>query len=142
MKTRRSSFIREVNARVDEKMGWNDATQGITTYLVNGNHVDLIKNYGLIPMSEIVTQSKPWYEHTGAKREVVCATPSFHLERKQFTPQRSVTCLESQSLKVSGNSFRAQGVTSQYTGSKSSSFSSYLPRFPKPKTSCNFLTVV
>jgi len=67
MKTRRSSFIREVNARVDEKMGWNDATQGITTYLVNGNHVDLIKNYGLIPMSEIVTQSKPWYEHKGTK---------------------------------------------------------------------------
>ena len=60
------AFIREVKLRV-EKMGWNDANQGITTYQVDGNNGDLIKNYGLIPMSEIATQSKPWYEHTGAK---------------------------------------------------------------------------
>jgi hypothetical protein len=62
------ALIREVKARV-EKMGWNDATQGITTYLVNGNSVDLVENYGLIPMNEIKDQSKPWYEHNGAKKQ-------------------------------------------------------------------------
>ena len=48
------AFIREVKLTV-EKMGWNDANQGITTYQADGNNVDLIKNYGLISMSEIVT---------------------------------------------------------------------------------------
>jgi hypothetical protein len=52
-------------------MGWNDATQ--CTYQVNGNSADLGKNYGLIPMNEIAAQSKPWYEHTGAKKEECAA---------------------------------------------------------------------
>jgi hypothetical protein len=60
------NFIDKVKARVG-KMGWNHATQGITTYQVNGQDVDLIQNYGLIELQEIQDQSKPWYEHNGAK---------------------------------------------------------------------------
>jgi hypothetical protein len=60
------AFVREVKARA-EKMGWTNDTQGITTYQVDGENVDLIENYGLIPMNEIQDQSKPWYEVTGAK---------------------------------------------------------------------------
>jgi hypothetical protein len=53
------AFMREVKSRV-EKMGWNDSAQGITTYLIDGENVDLIENYGIIPMDEIWDQSKPW----------------------------------------------------------------------------------
>lgn len=60
------NFIDKVKARVG-KMGWNHATQGITTYQVNGQDVDLIQNYGLIELQEIQDQSKPWYEHNGAQ---------------------------------------------------------------------------
>lgn len=60
------AFMREVKARVN-KMGWNNATQGITTYQIDGEDVDLIENYGIIPMNEIRDQSKPWYEHNGAR---------------------------------------------------------------------------
>ena len=60
------AFMREVKARV-KRMGWDNDTQGITTYLIDGENVDLIENYGLIPMGEIRDQSKPWYEHNGAQ---------------------------------------------------------------------------
>lgn len=60
------NFIDKVKARA-EKMGWNNATQGITTYQVDGQDVDLIEHYGLIDITEIQDQSKPWYEHDGAK---------------------------------------------------------------------------
>jgi hypothetical protein len=58
--------VREVKARA-EKMGWTNETQGVTTYQVDGENINLIKNYGLIPMSEIQDQSKPWYEVTGVQ---------------------------------------------------------------------------
>jgi hypothetical protein len=58
------TFIRDVKLRV-EKMGWDQDVQGITTYLVDNERVDLIKNYDLIPMREFQDQSKPWYKHIG-----------------------------------------------------------------------------
>jgi hypothetical protein len=53
------AFIRDVKLRV-EKMGWDHDVQGIKTYLVDNKRVDLIENYGLIPMTEIQDQSKLW----------------------------------------------------------------------------------
>jgi hypothetical protein len=61
-----TAFVDKVKARV-KKMGWDNATQGITTYQVDGQPVDLIEHYGLIEMSIIQDQSKPWYESTGAQ---------------------------------------------------------------------------
>jgi hypothetical protein len=60
------AFMREVKKRA-QKMGWDNDTQGITTYLINGENIDLIENYGIIPMNEIQDQSRPWYEHNGAQ---------------------------------------------------------------------------
>jgi hypothetical protein len=60
-----TAFFKKVQAR-DKKMGWDNATQGITTYQVNGQAVDLLEHYGRIEMSVIWDQSKPWYETTGA----------------------------------------------------------------------------
>jgi hypothetical protein len=60
-----TAFFKKVQARA-KKMGWDNATQGITTYQVNGQAVDLLEHYGRIEMSVIWDQSKPWYETTGA----------------------------------------------------------------------------
>jgi hypothetical protein len=68
-------FIRDVKLRV-EKMGWDHDVQGITTYLVDNERVDLIENYGLIPMREIQDQFKPWYEHNGALVNQLKTMPS------------------------------------------------------------------
>jgi hypothetical protein len=62
-----TAFVKKVQARAKKMgMGWDNATQGITTYQVNGQAVDLLKHYGRIKMSMIRDQSKPWYETTGA----------------------------------------------------------------------------
>jgi hypothetical protein len=61
-----TSFLKKMQARA-KKMGWDNETQGITTYQVDGQPVDLIEHYGRIEMSAIRDQSKPWYETTGAQ---------------------------------------------------------------------------
>jgi hypothetical protein len=63
-----TGFIDRVKARA-KKMGWDNEIQGITTYQVNGRTVDLIKQYGLIDITEIHVQSQPWYLHNGAKAD-------------------------------------------------------------------------
>ena len=81
-------FIREVKARV-ENMGWNNIDQGIVTYQVDGDDIDLIENYGLISMQEIQDQSKPWYEHDGAKATSRAAqnnTLMFEMLMNSITP--------------------------------------------------------
>ena len=40
-----TSVIKKVQARA-KKMGWDNPTQGITTYQVDGQPVDLFKHYG------------------------------------------------------------------------------------------------
>ena len=64
--SRALTFIRDVKARV-KKMGWDNPTQGITTYQVDGSATDLIEKYGLIKSDDIKTQSEPYYTSTGAK---------------------------------------------------------------------------
>lgn len=61
-----TAFIDKVKVRAN-KMGWTDATQGITIYNVNGENVDIIEHYGLVDITDIHDQSKPWYLHNGAK---------------------------------------------------------------------------
>jgi hypothetical protein len=61
-----TSFLEKVQARA-KKMGWDNATQGITTYQVGGQPVDLLVHYGRIEMSVIQDQSKPWYKTTGVQ---------------------------------------------------------------------------
>lgn len=63
-----TSFIKKMQARA-QKMGWDDSTQGILTYQVDGQDIDLLEHYGRIEMSIIRDQSKPWYETTGAKKQ-------------------------------------------------------------------------
>ena len=63
------SFLKKMQARA-KKMGWDNETQGITTYQVDGQPVDILEHYGRIEMCAIWDQSKPWYETTGAAKSI------------------------------------------------------------------------
>ena len=62
------SIINDISAQV-RKMGWDHPVQGIVTYQVNGNNIDLIQGYGHIALDEIRSQSEPYYLHYGANAD-------------------------------------------------------------------------
>jgi hypothetical protein len=62
-----TSFVSAVKDRA-VKMGWTSATQGVTTYTVNGSQINVIEDYGRIGTADLRTQSEPFYLATGARR--------------------------------------------------------------------------
>ena len=61
-----SRFEKDVQARV-KRMGWDDVNQGITTYTVDGQSIDIITDYGRITKEDIKTQSEPLFLSGGAR---------------------------------------------------------------------------
>ena len=59
------NFEKAVERRA-RAMGWYHAQQGILTFTVDGESLDLITDYGRIDIGEIKTQSEPIYLATGA----------------------------------------------------------------------------
>ena len=68
-----SRFEKDVESRA-KSMGWNNALQGITTYLdQDGQSINIITDYGRITKEEIKTQSEPLFLATGAKYQTRAA---------------------------------------------------------------------
>eukprot|EP00956_Cyclotella_meneghiniana_P020107 scaffold35036_cov36-Cyclotella_meneghiniana.AAC.1 len=59
------NFEKAVERRA-RAMGWYHAQQGILTFTVDGESLDLVTDYGRIDIGEIKTQSEPIYLATGA----------------------------------------------------------------------------
>eukprot|EP00956_Cyclotella_meneghiniana_P001359 scaffold1461_cov39-Cyclotella_meneghiniana.AAC.2 len=66
------NFEKAVERRA-KNMGWYDDQQGILTFNVDGEDLDLLSDYGRIESDAIKTQSEPVFMHNGAKRNARAA---------------------------------------------------------------------
>ena len=66
------NFEKAIERRA-KNMGWYDSQQGILTFNVDGEDLDLLADYGRIELDAIKTQSEPVFMHNGAKRNARAA---------------------------------------------------------------------